>query len=277
MKIRKAVKAAVTGAVFALPAVTANAVSLDFGVVGGTQITAADLSGMTCSATAGTEEGFLQRTCTNGSTNFIQTMVYESGGEGEFKDSSLVMTGDGNNGVANLNQITDASTGFTNISKIQTDTLATNNILGTGQGIDFVQHVNDYSESGQTFHNNFQYVEDLNGNGEISLTQYLKNAGPDAEEHISQNFDHYEIFATNSGSTGSPTDPGVTFASGDYITTTLINNVLPGLSAFSLQDFGNENTNYGTDTGVDSLATTGPHYAITYTGGTDIFTYQAFP
>ena len=274
MKIRKAIKIAVTGSVFALPAIVAAQGVGDFTTAPGNIISANALDGMTCSATTGTEEGFLQRTCNDSDgTNFIQTIVFESSSEeGEFSDSSVVMTGgSGQNGVADVNSIVDG-TDFSSLQQIQTDTMLTKDLLGTGNAIDFAQTVGDSTITDETFTNFFNYVEDANENGSIILQQHLLNNSTSIpDENIAQNFDHYEVFAASDGASNSPTS--VSFSAGDYLATTLINSDAGG-SFFSLQDFANENTS--TETGVDSLAVTAPHYDITYTGGTPVFSYQTF-
>jgi len=270
MKIRKAIKVAVTGAVFTLPGIVMAAAPnpSNFTYDGFDNITATS-GGLTCSATAGGEAGFLQRQCTDGTNTFIQTIIVENGTEGLFTDSNVVMTG-GNNGIADLNHVSDPASGFDTLAKIQTGVLGAGDTLGLGTNqlgntvsIDIGQGITDTSGANETMTSTFGYTEDTAGNGVIALNQALTNTT--LGEEFSQSFDHYELNAAQSGQTSN----GVTFAAGDYLATSLINQNVTGVGIFSLQDFSDENTGGGT--GVDSLVSAGPHYTITYSDSTAVF------
>lgn len=268
MKIRKAIKVAVTGAVFALPGLVLAAAPNpnNFTYDGSDNITATS-GALTCSATAGGEAGFLQRQCTDGTNTFIQTIIVENGTEGLFTDSNVVMTG-GNNGIADVNHINDA--GFDTNAQIQTGTFIGTDTLGLGTNqlgntvsIDIAQGVTDTSGANETMTSTFGLTEDSGGSQTISINQALNNTT--VGEEFTQSFDHYELNAAQDGSTNN----GVTFAAGDFLATSLINQDTVGVGIFSLQDFSDENTGGGT--GVDSLVSAGPHYTITYSDTTAVF------
>jgi len=268
MKIRKAIKVAVTGTVFALPAVVMAAAPdpSNFTYDGSDNITATS-GALTCSATAGGEAGFLQRQCTDGTDTFIQTVIVENGTEGLFTDSNVIMTG-GNNGIADINHINDA--GFDTLVKNQHGYFMMNDVLGLGTNqlgnklhTNITQGVTDSSGANETMTATFGYTKDMMDNLTIDLNQSLSNTT--AGEEFSQSFDHYELNAAQDGSTST----GKTFSAGDYLATSLINQDVTGVGVFSLQDFGDEtNSN---ETGVDSLVSTGPHYTITYSDTTAVF------
>jgi len=268
MKIRKAIKVAVTGAVFTLPAIVMAAAPnpSNFTYDGSDNITATS-GGLTCSATAGGEAGFLQRQCTDGTNTFIQTIVVENGTEGLFTDSNVIMTG-GNNGIADINHVNDA--GFDTQAEIQHGYFMMNDTLGLGTNqlgnklhMNLTQGVTDSSGANETMTSTFGFTKDMMDNSTIALNQALTNTT--AGEEFSQSFDHYELNAAQNGQTSN----GVTFAAGDYLATSLINQDVTGVGIFSLQDFADENTGGGT--GVDSLVSTGPHYTITYSDSTAVF------
>ena len=271
MKIRKAIKVAVTGAVFALPAVTMAAAPnpSNFTYDGSDNVTATS-GGLTCSATAGGEAGFLQRQCTDGTDTFIQTIIVENGTEGLFTDSNVVMTG-GNNGIADINHINDS--GFDTNAQIQTGTLGSANTLGLGTNhlgvtvfIDIAQGVTDTTGANETMTSTFGLTEDANESQTIAINQALDNTT--SGEEFSQSFDHFERNAALGGSTDTNGN-SVTFDAGDFLATSLINQDVTGVGIFSLQDFADEAWDGGT--GVDSLVSSGPHYSVTYTGGADVF------
>ena len=268
MKIRKAIKVAVTGAVFALPALTQAAAPnpTNFTYDGSDNITATS-GGLTCSATAGGEAGFLQRQCTDGTDTFIQTIIVENGTEGLFTDSNVVMTG-GNNGIADINHINDA--GFDTNARIQTGTLGAADTLGLGTNhlgntvfIDIAQGVTDSTGANETMTSTFGLTEDSAENQTIAINQSLSNTT--AGEEFSQSFDHYE----RNAALGGQTSTGKTFSAGDFLATSLINQDVTGVGIFSLQDFADENNS--NETGVDSLVSTGPHYTITYSDNSAVF------
>jgi len=224
---------------------------------------------MTCSATAGGEAGFLQRQCTDGTNTFIQTIVLENGTEGLFMDNNLVMTG-GNNGIADYTIVDDPSTGFHQGMKKQTGVFGASDALNLGTDtlgynwqMVLSQGITDTSGANETMTSTFGLGEDTAEFQVIAMNQSLNNTT--AGEEFSQSFDHYELNAAQDGSTST----GQTFSAGDYLATSLINQDVTGVGIFSLQDFGDEtNSN---ETGVDSLVSAGPHYAITYTDTTPVF------
>jgi hypothetical protein len=273
MKIRKAIKVALTGALFTLPGIAAASLDLSaFTLDASDNITANAFAGMTCSATAGGEAGFLQRQCTDGTNTYIQTIIAEDGSEGLFTDSNVVMTG-GNNGIADINVINDsAGSGFTNTTNLQTGALGAANTLGTalnhlGQivSVDIAQTVDDTSVPNETFSADFGFTKDVNGDSTIAINQSLVNTT--SGEEFSQSFDQYERNAAQGGST----DTGVTFAATDYLVRAIINQDVTGVGIFGLQDFADEATGGGE--GVDSLVipATAPYYEITYTDGGNVF------
>lgn len=275
MKIRKAVKMAVTGTVLALPGLASALDLSSYTYDASDNITAPSLTGMTCSATAGGEAGFLQRQCTDGTDTFIQTIVLENGTEGLFMDNNVVMTG-GNNGIADYNIINDPTTGFHQGMKKQTGVFGASDALNLG--VDALgnnwrmvlsQAVTDTSGANETMSSSFGFAEDTADFQVIGISQALNNTT--AGEEFSQSFDHAELTAAQDGSTST----GSTFAAGDYVTTSLINQDVVGVGLFSLQDFADETTGLGT--GVDSLVSAGPHYVITYTDTTPVFASPLYP
>jgi hypothetical protein len=286
MKIRKAIKMALVGTAVALPIAsmagtlgqfsTASSgpdtiISADTTITGGVGPT------LTCATTQGSEDGFLQRSCTDGTNSYFQTIIYESGTEGVFSDANLVMTGSatGHGGIADVQVINDGAE-FDTTVKIQADEVGDLELLG-GDIININQNITDNGIASETFTNSFDYAEHLAGGIYLGIEQDLNNAqtGTWSDENIHQGFAHYELNALGAGESGAPGDV-VTFAANDFLFTTLLNSDVPGLSTFGLQDFGDEDT--GKEKGVDNLAATSPFYNVTYTSsGNDVFTYPAFP
>jgi len=275
MKIRKAIKVTVTGTVFVLPGTVLAALpqTNNFTYDAFDNITAVTDPGFTCSATAGGDAGFLQRQCTDGSNTFIQTIVVEQSTEGVFTDSNYVLVGQPNAGILDESHHEDSPLNpkFIYWVDIIGDWFRANdfggslptNQLGNTVAINIAQGVTDTSGANETMTSTFGLTEDAFANQTIDINQGLTNTTPG--EEFSQSFDHYELNAAQSGQTSN----GVTFAAGDYLATSLINQDVTGVGIFSLQDFADENTGGGT--GVDSLVSAGPHYTITYSDSTAVF------
>ena len=177
MKIRKAIKLAVAGAVAAAPLSMAVAMNDNKGPMtgefgqwestggAGTGITLSCPTGYTCATAAVTDAGFIQRTITDGDgRQFIQTIVadgtgsFSSQGNSFFGDESFVML-NGQGGISGQNQIRD-NTGagdFTSKSNLNTGSefmsmgsTANAGTLGDGSMVELSQGITD-TEFASTF------------------------------------------------------------------------------------------------------------------------------
>lgn len=134
MRIRRAIKLAVAGAVGASPLMvwamgTPLSVHGAWSVDSSGNINASNPAGMTCAATDTAEAGFLQQQCSDGARTYIRTIVAEGATGDSFASSGMAFFGDESFVVVGG---TGGLSGRQKMVQGQSDTLTSNARLNTG-------------------------------------------------------------------------------------------------------------------------------------------------